>query len=298
MKFFLMALVAVFGLCGSVSGRDVLSALPGDTKLVARIDLNQLRENKFYQQIEDANLDKYEQFQQMMVMLSGIDIEQIEKAWIAGKEKEQGLVVLEGKFDPARITAAVSMHQQIEQVKLDNCPLAVKLPDQKRPGEYNLAALLNNSVLVVGRPEYLKEFVKIYGTAKQKGLDKEKLEKARGFFENKAVCRAFLLDLPKEMRQNFVFANVKSGEGILTLGDDLCVELKLITGNVKEAAAYVKLLESLIVLRKDNNRWIDKPGAKQLFDNLKIENQGQVVLLSSKISAALIEKMINSRIGN
>ena len=126
---------------------DIISKLPASTKVVAKLNLDRLRNSLFYANLEKQNLDKILQAQDKMTANIGIDPSTITSVWFAGVKQKEGMIILQGQFDAAAIRAAVSDKAECQIIERDDCELAVYSKKKNNP-EKNLSVLLDQNTII------------------------------------------------------------------------------------------------------------------------------------------------------
>ncbi|MCK5805550.1 MAG: hypothetical protein KAI66_22145 [Lentisphaeria bacterium] len=158
----LLALAAWLPLA-SLAG-EIATSFPAKTRVVIRVDADKLRTLPVFQQFLTNKVGDQQEFFQTIKTWSGIDLDSVKEVWVGVLKKDHAVIVLKGDFDLDTIRTAVMQIDTAQVAMRPQVPFSVMLADDKRPGEFNLAALLDDSTVAIGRPELVDEYISSYVT--------------------------------------------------------------------------------------------------------------------------------------
>lgn len=166
-----------------------------DTMAVLRIDAAQLMEQPLFQEALTLKVGDIQTFFQNIRNATGVGLGAIKEAWIGVQKKDHVAMVIKGTFDMQAIQNLVLNIGTAQVVQRPGVPFAVSLAENNKPGQFNLAALLDPETMVFGKPELVDAFLAAYlgnGT----GLPAASAARANAMLESKALVTGVLLNLP------------------------------------------------------------------------------------------------------
>lgn len=291
-----LLIVGLFcSVAASVTAGDLLPKLPGNTKIVARLDLDRLRNSKVYSTIEKDNLEKLEKAQTDIASAIGIDVTSVASAWLVGVKKGQGMIVLEGEFDPVSVKEVLSLNPQMKVVERDDVDFAVYVPDKKKNTE-NLAVILDKSVLAIGNPAFVDTFISAY-KGKGKGLSADKLKMASSSLGKKVLFQGILLESPEtEQGNNPILAAIQGGNATLDVTDKVTCSANITCDTEKNAMKMTQMLYGLLALyeMKQAQSYKGEIAKESILKNLKITPKGNTISISGGLGPAVVEQLIEN----
>lgn len=285
-----ISLAAFFSIFMTAAAFEVASYFPPETKLIAKLDLEKLRANKFSTRIKEKHQDKIQVFEDKFLNGTGIDIQNIKTIWLAGVEQGNGILIFEGSFDRSAISEAVSRKPENQAIEKNGCMFAVMCPGMKDKTKKNLAALIDESIIVVGKPDLADKFIENY-SGKTAGLDENTIK----IFSEPKVFKAVLLSISQEMIQKKPFmADVQSGSFEMDLDDHALLNLQINTSNKEQAEAVKQILDGMVKLNKTNKASDEKRVLlkNDFLNNLEIDCTGNSVIAQSSINGQTLDKII------
>lgn len=285
--------ISMFFLSTAFSG--IIESFPSKTQLLVKLDFEKFKTNEIVSDIRTKNPFFYEAMRQKFIAETGIDLEDVKTIWLGAIRKNNGIIVMEGNFDPGKIEKTVSGKPENEVVERSDCRFAVKYPDKHNSNRTSFGAVLDNNTIVAGTPELADEFVKNYSSK----------ESAQDFARKKYLAGGKLLEgvilgVPQDVVAEKPFlADLDFGHFEIDMTDALNAELVLDMCDEEQADALKKIFEGILTLQKlmKNKQKVEGKGRKEFFDNLSIDQTGDKVVVKSKISVetlrAELEKKTN-----
>jgi len=133
-----------------------------DTMAVVRIDVSQLMAQPLFQEALTLKVGDTQAFFLNIRNYTGVDLASIKEAWIGVQKKDNVAIVLKGAFDLQAIQTQILNIQTAQVVQRPGVPFAVTLPDDKKPGQFNLAAVLDEETMAFGKPDLVDGFLAAY----------------------------------------------------------------------------------------------------------------------------------------
>ncbi len=288
--FTLFVATAFFSSSNLFSG--VVESFSPKSKLIAKIDLDKLRNNIQYGKIKENNLNKYQIFCDSFIRETGINPEKINCIWLAGERQKQGLIVVEGDFDSVSIKNALQNKPEHEKIQKSGCLLAYICPDKHNPGMKALASLIDNKTIVIGNPTIAEDFIGnfVANTVAQDFKEKKYLQ------GNKFIEGIITGISEDEIQKKPFLSEIKNGYFSIDLDEKgLNMELSLNMSGQEQAEAVKNIFTGIATLQNSmkNNANRNEIGKDEFFKNLKIESSGNIISADSFISNEIIEKIID-----
>ena len=203
------------------------ACFPPDSMVVLRIDAAQLMDQRLFQDVLGAKVDGMDAFFQQVQTWTGVNLATLTETWVAVQKEDHMVMVLKGDFDTQLIQSTVLNIDTAQIVQRPGVPFAVTLPDDKKPGQVNLAALLDKRTLVFGKPDLVDSFLACL-KGNGKGLAPDAAKRAVAMGTSKALLSALVVSLPaKEIQKNPWMKLIKHIEGSANVGEtDLVLQVK------------------------------------------------------------------------
>lgn len=218
-----LAAVALLLAGPALRAADILKGFSRDTKLVVRVDAQQLRKQPLFIQAMDQKAGGLINFTAQIRQWTGLDLDTVTNIWLAVEGKDMAAVVLEGTFNADLVADAVYRIDTAQPVQREGVPFAVMLPDDKKPGQFNLAAILDDTTLVIGKPEVADAYIACF-TGVEKGLSPEQVAKIAPMKGSEAMLHAVVLGFDEaDVRKNPWMRALTGGELMANLDKDLAV---------------------------------------------------------------------------
>lgn|GEM_PF-5045320 len=295
MKLF-TALIAGIAVMFSVQTyAGVLESIPAETKIVAKLDMNVLRDSDVYKALRGKFVDKFMDGEAKLLQGAGLDLNKLKSVWLAAVEDKKGVIVIEGEFDPIEISAAIGNNKENEVLNRKDCLFAALCPDNNQQGKKNLAVLIDEKTAVVGDQELAEAFLKNFKTGKG-GIPAEKAIELTETFSGKYLLKGVLLGFKKEDLTDKPFlATVSNAE--LTVGFDqgLSANAKVTVKDEANATAIEQMLNGFIALAKMNPNQEEKnnPVREEVLKNIQLNRKGVEITANTRIGDELINQLIN-----
>lgn len=270
---------------------------PGQTMFLARLDAKQLLEQPIVRSIVGARLGDVDAFIQHVRTATGLDFGSVGAVWVGVLRKDHAVIVFEGSYDVNLIRRQVQNIDVAQIVQRPGVPLALVLPDNQNPGQMNLAALLDESKLVFGRPELVDEYLSAY-LGQGEGLPAAFGEVAVEMGESEALIACLLLRLPpEEVRKNPWLGLFTHGLGELRLGEDVLFEVGLGLRNPDMREPAAKAIEGVCDLYRlldADLRRLD-PIPSMLLEGATVEADPELLVLRTSLPREFAERLLRQR---
>jgi hypothetical protein len=229
---------------------------------------------------------------------TGVDLDTVRTCWIGVQKKDHAIIVLQGEFSEQAIESAVLNIDTAQVVQRPGVPFTVMLPDDKRPGEYNLAGVLDEKTIVLGLPELVDDFLAVY-TGAQPVADAARAKRIAAISTSEAMLDAVVLEVPEaELRKNPWMGLFSAATITADLDKDLELGLRLAVKDPEIADPIRKLVEGF----RDVYSHLEPPQRKLprivevLLKNAAVAvDQGDVVV-DVTIPTATFEQMAQQKL--
>lgn len=200
---------------------------PEETMAVIRLDATHLRMIPLMIELLDTKTKGYDIFVENVKNWVGFDIDAISVCWIGVCGNNRVILVFEGKFDRQAIMDKIPLIDKAQIVQRENSVFAFMLPDDKKPGEFNLAVLREDGTVVLGNPPLVDEFLAA-DAGHEAGLPPVSAAVVKELLNPRATVQAALLKLPqKELTKNPWMELLANGLIYADLDENLTVHLSL-----------------------------------------------------------------------
>jgi hypothetical protein len=174
---------------------------------------------------------------------------------------------------------------------------AVMLPDDKRPGEFNLAAMLNEKTIVIGIPDLVDAFLAAW-TGTQPGLEADKAKRLAGIADSTAAVDAVILGIAEKDRKKTPWLELFS-VAVITADSRENFEMTLRLGVKKPAAAdpIRKIVEGIRDVYKNldpDQRQLDKV-IEMLLEHAQVTVDNSDVLIRTRVPAETFEQLVREK---
>ncbi len=296
----LLALVSLPLLAQEPAKKSIPACFAPDTMAVLRIDAAQLMEQPLFQEVLTLKVGDIQTFFQNIRNATGVDLGAIKQVWIGVQKKDHVAMVIKGNFDMQAIQNLMLNIGTAQVVQRPGVPFAVSLPEDNKPGQFNLAALLDAETIVFGKPELADAFLAAY-LGNGNGLPAASAARANALLESKALVTGVLLNLPaEETRKNpwmtlFTYAEI---EASLTDPDVvLKVALGLRKPEMREPLA--KAVEGI----RDTYKLLDEdlrrlgPIPSMLLEGATLQPDAERLVVQVSIPQEVAERLIRQKMG-
>lgn len=305
-----LALAAVLSAV-PVRGADVDKLLPDDTDVIISINLRQILESGVAKKHALQDLEKgFKSNPEAQKVLDQLGLDPMKDIFsvtlaTSGTGGQNGLAIVHGSFDPAKIHAAADgvakAHPEILKFQKENNTRVYEIKDASQPLPY-FAALLNKEVLVIA-PSRANI---IDAVGKSAGKKEPKLAKNLQELINKLdgkqslwVAALASQDLKKQLAQNETtkdFANqLQSLSGGVTLTDDVKIDLRLATSDpiaargIREKMEGLKALATLLVTTNEQLKEYQQL-VLEIVNCFRFSQDRGTVAIEIRFSSELIDK--------
>ncbi len=276
------------------------ACFPAATLLLVRLDAVQLLDQGLVQEAITAKIGDINTFIGNVRTATGVDLGSITEVWIAVLKKDHAVIFLKGTFDLPTIQGAVMNIDAVQAVQRPGVPLALLLPDNKKPGMSNLAAILDNEKMVFGMPELVDDFLAAY-LGEGEGLPPVFAERANGMLGSKVLLDALLLRLPpEELRKNPWMTLFTHGQGAVSLaGQDVQFEVALGLRKPEMREPAMKAIEGvrdIYRLLDENLRRLD-PLPSMLLEGVGVKPDAERLVLQAALPKEVVERLLRQKLG-
>ena len=294
----LASMIVLTGMVQIARGGDIVASFPDTTTLVARVDVAKLKQVPAIRQAWNDQYGQVAIFVDQIRNWIGLDLDSVTTLWLGVEKKDHGVFVLEGNFDPELIKGGVLNIDTAQIVHKESVPIAALFPDDKKPGQFNLGAVLNESTVVMGQPDVAERFIDAYVGAGQ-GLPVDKLRKVAHLKKATALVQASVLAVdPEELRKNPWMAYLTSGEFTADLDKDLTVRLKVGVQKADMLKPVGSLLNGLLAVYRqmDDQHKKQPPAVRALLENASATVAGDAVVLQSTVDEETLNDAVAARL--
>ncbi|MDX9981246.1 MAG: hypothetical protein RBU25_14565 [Lentisphaeria bacterium] len=297
----LLLVLAVLALRAEVPpAKPFPACFPAATFLLVRIDAGQLLDQGLVKEVLTAKIGDINAFIGNIRTATGVDLGSITEVWIAVLKKDHAVIVLKGAFDLPTIQGTVLNIDTVQAVQRPGVPLALLLPDEKKPGKSNLAALLDSEKMVFGPPELVDDFLAAY-LGEGEGLPPALAERANGMLGGEAMLDALLLKLPpEELRKNPWMTLFTYGQGAVSLaGQDVQFEVALGLRKPEMREPAMKAIEGvrdIYRLLDENMRRLD-PLPSMLLEGVTVKPDAELLVLRAALPREVVERLLRQKMG-
>jgi hypothetical protein len=321
-----LAALASAGQAGPARAGDIDRYLPADTAVYVNVNVRQVLDSPLIkkhalQVLRDALKDA-DTAEEVLKDLGLDPFKDVDRVIVAGSgepEPDRGLVIVHGRFDPAKFQAKAQETAKAngELLKLRTVPdgqggrhtvYEVLPPDARAPLFVTLAD--NTTLLLSAGKDYVVDALKKRGdkapvALKEKDLQAllEKLDDRQSVTVaavNNAATRGALNNVPDEAAG--ALEKITAVGGGVTLGEDIKAEVAFTFQAAADARDFRDsadqglrfALAGLAVLGKD----AESPGLDLVLEvvkSLKVSAKGKTVLVKGQVSAEAIEEVFKAK---
>ena len=300
----LLALITVAVSCAAMSD-DLIKLVMPEAKVVSGINITTARNTPFGQFVI-SQMQKEEKGLQELYNATGFDprrdVDQIMLATSDPQKKHTGVVLVYGRFDVTRITAALKTKAGSAAVSKYR---GFDVISSSKPTDNGTLAFLPGGVAVAGDKASVYAALDRAGTsAKADPALRDRIQNLSNsydawfFSDLPASSMTGMLPTPKMGGQNNpnapnanVLQSVQQTSGGVRFGSNVEVHAEAITRSDKDATALMNVLQFLASMVQMNR---DKPGADKaagVLDSMVVRTKGPAMTLDLIVPQADIEKM-------
>ena len=293
----LIVLVTCLAAPGAGVG-DIPGSFPDSVMALGRIDMAKLREVPAIERAVNNEFGKLQTFCRQIRDWTGVDLDSVDRVWLGVLGDDRAIVVMEGEHDVDTIRDSLMAIEQAQIVPKEGVPIAALLPDDKKPGTFNLGAVLDKRVLVIGQPEATEAFIDAY-TGNALGLGEEKRTLTRPLAASQFMVHAFILGMkPEDVAKNPFLRGLTHGELRIDVKGDLHLNLS-VGVRKKELLQPIQMLAQgffNLYAQMDDVRKRDSLIKRQLFENAAVRIDGDEVVVLSGIEKDVINHLFEQRL--
>ena len=302
----LWMLVLGLSVAAPVRAAEADKYIPGDSQVVVAVNVSHLLEaplvKKYALEHIKEGIKKNTEAQHVLGAIGLDPLKDISSVVIAGNpsasKPENILIIMHGKFDQAKIEAAVAEHvkQKPDDVKITKeggvTVYEFHNPNQPKPGY----AAFASSGTIVASPS--KEYVLDAVARKTGKLGKEFAAALAKADTKKEIWMVGMItdDIKKAMANFPLTANIATKlealTGNVSVADGVQLNISVYATDEKAASDFGKLLEAAKGFIPQDNDMV-----KEVVDGLKVSNEKSTVTISAKVSSELIDKLAKMKGG-
>lgn len=287
--------IILLSISSMVFSADIPASLPSSTKVAAKVDLEKLRTHELFNKMVDKHQDEYQNFWKDITEKTGIDPKCVKTIWIAGVKKDYGMIILEGNFDPAKISETAAGKKENIIVQRENCLFALTCPDKRRAGKINLAVVFNPSTIAIGNPAFVDEFIESYN----RGGDTALGNSVKDTFSKNCIFQGKMLSLPEDVNDKKpLLSSINSGELLVDLEKNLTFDLKMCFMDEMRAVAMEQILNGILVFHRNADIEIENENRRMIrenfLDNIGVERNSNTIFLHSKIDGEILDDIVST----
>ncbi len=299
-----LALVAGFLITSATPAAELDRMVPSDAEAVVKLNIKQILDSALVKKyaltiINDAL--KSPEAMQMMTATGLNPLKDLDSITVtaAGTTMPKVLIVVRGRFAPAKLNAALEAQAQKEPMKLKKMTEGrLTIWEAKNPGQDTLYTTVANqgSMVMSTDKDYLVKSVGNEGKAQANPDLRAAVAKVPGK-ESLWMAGIITEDLRKKMEANpqtkKYAASVKSVTGGITVTDALEINGQIHTNNADVAKELKKVIEGFVpviqLMTQGNEQY--GPLIKEVLDGLKVSLVNTTVTVDLKVSEELIKKI-------
>jgi hypothetical protein len=294
--------VLLAGVLASAADSTLLSLVMPDAKMISGFNIAQAKSSPFGQFLfsqmksTDAQLEKF-------ILVTGFDprydLHEVLIASSGSPQKNQGLLLIRGSFDPLKIFTLAKQFG----VTIENYNGIEVLAGKHGKNKKNSAwfAFLDTTIAVLGDPESVRGAIdrrtggggpnaslatRVHELSTRYdfwGVSMIPLSEWAGKVPDQKVSGALKGD---------VLRAVAETSGGVRFGSDIEIAGEAVTRSEKDAAALADVVRFVVGLAQLNQKDAKITGPGSLFEGLDLRTDGNVMRLSMKIPEAELEKFI------
>ncbi len=294
----LLAIVSVVGaLCGVRAG-EIAASFPDRCTVIGRLDVAAFRAIPVVRQAFDSHGGHMTAFVDQVREWVGVDLDTVRRVWLGVEKDGVAVVALEGAFDAGLIQGGILNIDTAQFVPKEGVPMCVLLPDEKKPGQVNMAAVLDDRTLVLGQPAITEDFIDAF-TGVAKGASSARLRQVRGLVDSDPLLHAFIFGVaPKDLEKNPWLNLLSHGELKADLAGDMVIQLAIGSKTPELLKPLQGIVEGALAVYKqmDGRHRKVKPGQKLLLDNMVCSVSEQQIVLESTIPEQALNGLISAKL--
>ena len=296
----LCCLAVSLGAQPPVQEKPVTSCFPAATNAVIRVDAAGLFEDRLFLDFLDRKVGGKIEFFREFRTWTGIDLGTLKAGWVGVIRENQAVIVLDGTFDIPTVQAAVLNIDTVQVVQRPSIPLAIMLPDDKRPGQSNLVAVLDESTLVFGPPDLADAFLAAL-KGKGEGLPPARAALCASLAGDASLISAAVFGLDEAVFRKAPWLRLFTYGRIQIDSADAQVAANLLLGLRKPEmrAPAAKLIEGardLYGMLDEDLRKLD-PMQAMILEGMVVKPDDKALAVELRLPRETVERMLRPKLG-
>ena len=288
-------------LSGALRAGEILSSFPDRVLFVAKFNVDKVKQVPPVKQALGTQISKVASFIGQIRNWTGVDLETVKTFWIGVEKKDFAVIVLEGRFDIEVVKAALAKIPTAQTIPKKDVPIMVQLPDDKNPGKFNMAAVLNPTTLVFGQPGLTESFVDVYSGASP-STNAAVQPQLAVLKDSQALLHGVIFGLdPAELQKTPFLAYLERGELKGDLDKDLLLSLavgvkkpEMLQSLAKAADGVLGFMRQMEPTTPSGNQ--GEAVKRRLLENVTVTVENDRVVLRSKLDEALLSELIGGKL--
>jgi hypothetical protein len=279
-----------------VSADSIPENIPSSTNVLARLDLKSAVKNPTIKRIKDTSR-KYKEFLSKLKKGVSFDFEKADSIWFAGRNMEEGFLILKGNFDTDDISSTLVLNPDVEMMNVKACKFAAKFQDEKNKDIKNIGLIVDDNTIVFGKELYVEGYLKVL-QGKGARFSSKKRSEAAPYFEGKndltVVFLKFLWPI-KNPGMQIIVDNLNAGILSFNLEKDLDVKLVFDFKSAQFAQQFKQPLEMLLTAQLSNKQGsrVATVVREELGSNLDVKAEKNNLIVKSKISKNKVDELLS-----
>ena len=289
----LKLIIAIALLSTSVFGVDkILKSLPLRTSLIAKIDVESIKKIAFVETLlNDSSNLKISELRSAIQSYAGLDIMKIKQLWVVTGTENEFMFIAKGGFDTLPVESALRKLNKYGELKVDGVHFAGLFDDDNKPGKKNLIAILDDSTVLIGEPEFGKKYLEVF-TGKKTGLGTKALKVVKSVEKSKNLIHAKTVNLfvPAGQENNPFLNNLEAGELIVDQNSKYITAPLETDVKDKNAIGVLKLfLDEALKKGKASKDPKQNPVVKEGIKNASVRTGSRGLVMQTKFSLTTLE---------
>ena len=275
-------------------GAALETYVPEQFEVTVRINTRVLLEHPLLEPLRLAHQNKIDEVANMVQLITGVDLRKdIDAALLAGylddARKDDGLILLQGRWDPQRLVAAIQTNEKFEAIRSDGWEVYGFWDNDKQRMVYG--AFPAGDVLVLGAREGVEAVVAAGRAALADHPDYAPLLRAQ---DEGALIRAIARRPARIVDGTPGAAAIKSLKAaslVVSLEDGASAALRVETVDTAMAANLTAIVNGALALGRLAQ---EKPEVVWLAGRTQLATEATTVLVSLKVNQEEIDRFIDA----
>ena len=284
----------------AVFGADkVFKSFPLRTSLVAKANLDAIKKIPFVNKLlKDTKNIQLTEIRSAIQEYAGLDILQVKELWMVAGTENEYMFIAKGGFDTLPIESSLRKLNKYGEIKIDGVHFAGLFDDDNKPGEKNLVAILNDSTVILGNPEFGKKYLEVF-TGKKTGLDSKALRIVQSVERSKNLVHAKTVNVyvPEKDKNNPVLNNIESGELVVDQNSKYLTARLDAAAKDRSAVAGIKFfLDGIIKQAKGKEDPNRNPILEEGLKHAKVDTTRDGLSIQTKFSITALELLAEDQL--